>query len=55
MKKSPVADRYAVAAKRGYDTGKPSTGAKPTPKPKVSLKGTNPAKGKVAVSKTWKF
>jgi hypothetical protein len=54
MNKS-VEDRYAKAARRGYDTGKQSTGSKPAPKPKISLKGTNPLKGKVAVTKTWKF
>jgi hypothetical protein len=53
--KQTMKDKYAVAEKRGYDTGKPSTGSKPAPKAKISLKGTNPLKKKatVTVKKDW--
>jgi hypothetical protein len=46
------AEKVAMATSKGYDTGKKSTGSKPLPKATVSLKGTNPMKGKFAA--TWK-
>lgn len=56
MKKSPVSDRFAVAAKKGYDTGKPSKGTTPPPKPKIKARptgGLKPSGAKASV--TWKF
>lgn len=44
------AEKVATATAKGYDTGKKSTGSKPAPKPTVSLKGTNPMKGKYAAT-----
>ena len=48
--KPSMKDKTAMASKRGYDTGKKSTGSKPPPKATVSLKGTNPMKGKFAIT-----
>jgi hypothetical protein len=53
MNKS-VEDRYAKAARRGYDTGKQSTGSKPAPKAKIRPTG-NPLKGKIGIKWTKKF
>jgi hypothetical protein len=55
MAKSPVSDRaIMVEGKYGKTLGA-SKGRKPAPQPKVSLKGTNPLKGKFAVTVTKKF
>lgn len=40
MTKSTIADRFAKAEKRGYDTGKPSKGTRPAPKAKVTGRPT---------------
>lgn len=57
MKKTTsVADRFAAAAKRGYDTGKPSKGTTPPPKPTVKARptgGLKPSGAKATIQ--WKF
>jgi hypothetical protein len=35
-KKQTMKDKMAMATKKGYDSGKPSTGAKPAPNARVS-------------------
>ena len=44
------AEKVAMATSKGCDTGTTSTGSKPPPKATVSLKGTNPMKGKFAAT-----
>ena len=51
-----VSDRYAAAAKRGYDTGKPSSGKKAAPKAKVKARptgGLKPSGVKATVTIKW--
>ena len=50
--KQTRAQQAAMAEKRGYDTGKPSTGSKPAPKAKAK---PTIEKGKVGVKNTKKM
>ncbi len=54
-KNTSVNERFAKVEKRLGATTGASKGSKPAPKPKISLKGTNPLKGKAAVTVTRKF
>lgn len=53
--KQTMRDKAKTAEARLGKTTGASKGSKPAPKPKTSIKGTNPLKGKVAVTRTWKF
>ena len=50
MKKQTTEEKTAMAKKRYGNTLGDSKGSKPLPKATVSLKGTNPLKGKYAVT-----
>ena len=47
-----IKEKMAIAAAKGYDTGRPSAGAKPPPKPKVKPKL---GKDKIGATAYWKF
>jgi hypothetical protein len=57
VKNPPITRQTKMAAveKRLGKTLGASKGIKPAPKSSLSLRGTNPLKGKIALTKKWEF